>query len=105
MIKDWEKINKNTLCNLYIENENDPKLRDSYISAIILRYWNSIGKCYYKSSGYFTSDECYNQLITAILHALKNRPWLNPASNVFNDENGPDKVINRCIESTRITAF
>lgn len=100
-IPNWKKINKNTLINLYIENEKDPELANAYISAIICRYWNKLNKYYYTSRNSVNVEDCYDWLIRAILYGINYRPWKDPSNKLYNDPNGPDKVINRCIISTR----
>ena len=37
-IGDWKNLNKNQLCFKYIENEKNGRLKDSYLSAIIVKY-------------------------------------------------------------------
>ena len=100
-IPNWKKINKNDLINLYIENESNPELANSYISAIICRYWNKLNNYYFKSKNSVNVEDCYDWLIRAILYGINYRPWKDPNNKLYNDPNGPDKVINRCIISTR----
>lgn len=99
-IAGWKTINKNQLCNDYI---NAPEhLRDAYFSAILCRYWNNIDKYMRDSSGQFTADDGYNCLLHAITYALEHKAWLDEKQPVYNDPKGPDKVINRCIKTTRV---
>ena len=35
IIPNWEKIDKNKLCNLYIQNESNSELANAYLSGII----------------------------------------------------------------------
>lgn len=100
-IPNWKKINRNDLINLYIENENNPELANAYISAIICRYWNKLNKYYFTSRNSVNIEDCYDWLIRAILYGISYRPWKDPNNKLYNDPNGPDKVINRCIISTR----
>lgn len=103
-ISDWKHIDKNELINLYILHEND-SLRDVYLSAIILRYWNAINKYYTSSYKSASIQDCYDWLIHAVLYALKNRKWLDPNNKLYNDPTGPDKVMNRCIASSRLIFY
>ena len=105
MIPNWKTMDKNELCNLYIQHEDDEFLRESYISAIILRYWNKINKLYQRSKPAATLEDCYEWVIEAILYALKNRRWLDKDSTIYLDPTGPDKVINRNSECRRLTFF
>lgn len=100
LLPGWEKMNKNTLVNLYIENEHNED-SEIYFAAIMCRYWYNIGKYYNQSRNSVSIEECYDWLVHAITYALKHRKWLDPQSSMYNDPAGPDKVINRCIASTR----
>lgn len=100
--EDWRKMNKNDLVNKYIEVENNPVLANAYMSAIICRYWNSLNNYYLKSYRSVSPEDCYGWLLNAILWAVKHRKWKDPNNKLYNDPNGPDKVINRCIFSIRM---
>ena len=100
-IKGWDTMDKNVLANLYIKNENDENLRNSYFSALMCIYWYAIGKYYSESKNSVDIEDCYEWLIHAMTYALKNRKWTDPTNKLYSDPNGPDKVINRCIASTR----
>ena len=103
--EDWRHANKNDLINKYIEVEEDPKLRDAYISAIIVRYWGALDKYKMLSGRYVTPDMFHEWLVDAILKAIRNRKWKDPSNKLYNDPNGPDKVVNRCIISRRLEWF
>lgn len=102
-VQGWQEKDKNELINECIDHEGDEYLYESYLSAVILRYWGSVWTYYSRSkaSG-FTPEDCYSWLTEAIMYALKMKKWRNPSSPLFNDPNGPDKVINRCIYSRRL---
>lgn len=105
-IPDWKKINKNDLCNLYLENEvKNPYLAQCYLAAIICRYWTAIDKLYGMSYTAFSPEDCYSWLINAIMYALEHRRWKDPTCKLYTDPNGPDKVINRTMQSERLTAY
>ena len=101
IIPGWDKMNKNDLINKYIEVENDPQLANAYLSAIILRYWNALNKYYFTSYRSTDVETCHEWLVSAILRALRHRKWKDPSNKLYNDPDGPDKVINRCIYSQR----
>ena len=98
----WKDKSVNELCNLYVKNENNELLRQGYFSAIFLKKWGYIGKNYTasKASG-FTIEDCYDMVLDAILYTLKKRKWLDPECSMYKDKNGPDKILNRCIYSSR----
>ena len=105
LIENWRKINKNTLCNLYIANENEASLKEAYFSAIVARYWPAMTKMYQRCSFGISEEDCYHWLIDSVLYALEHRPWLDVKSNLYKDPAGPDKVINRCLKSKRLTHY
>lgn len=100
--ENWREMNKNDLVNRYIEVEDNATLANAYMSAIICRYWNSLNNYYLKSCNSVSPEECYGWLLNAILWAVKHRKWKDPNNKLYNDPNGPDKVINRCIFSIRM---
>ena len=103
IIDGWKDMNKNDLINKYIEVENDKKLADAYMSAIICRYWSKIST-YEMKSFKSVNDQTiyYDWLVSAILRAIKRRKWKDPNNKLYNDPNGPDKVVNRVIKCERL---
>jgi len=104
LIPDWKKYSKNELCNLYIKHEND-YLGEAFLAAIFCKYWNKLSTLFNTSKPAATIEDCYEWMVESILYALKNRKWLEEGNKLFNDPNGPDKVINRVIASRRATFF
>ena len=103
-IKGWLTMDKNELARKCIEMENTLDY-NSYLSALICRYWGLIGKFYNISTNLAEPEDCYNWLIDSITYALKHKQWENPESPIFNDPKGPDKVINRCMKSSRLIFY
>lgn len=99
---DWRTTDVNTLCNLYVDNENDVTLRDGYFAGVLLKKWGYIGRHYInsKNSG-FSIEDCYGMVVDAILYILKMHKWRDPSSKIYNDPAGPDKCLNRAIYSFR----
>lgn len=81
------------------------KDRDKYFAAAILKYWNKLEKYYYKCKLVATPEDVHTWLINAILYALDHKAWEDPKSNIYQDPNGPDKVVNRAMESIRLTFY
>ena len=104
-LPDWEQLSKNELCRKYVECENNSELQNSYLSAIMLRYWNLIGKYYYMSSNAATVEDCYEWLEDSVCYVLREASWKNTSKSLFNDPNGPDKAINRCMKCARLTHY
>jgi hypothetical protein len=103
-VPDWRKRDKNELIKMASELPNGPE-RDSYVSAIMLRYWNKLNRFYSKCKLVATQEDVHMWLTMALLYALDNKPWENPNSSIHGDKNGPDKVINRVMECRRITFY
>lgn len=59
-IKGWRELDKNTLLNLYIDNEHDEFLKNGYFAAIVIKYWSAIGKYYSDSKNSVNIEECYD---------------------------------------------
>lgn len=104
-IPNWRTMSKNDLCREYIKNEGNETLQNAYFSAIVYRYWNLISKYYYMSSNVATVEDCYEWLVDSVYGCLKATSWDNPNTSIYNDPNGPDKVINRCMKCARLTYY
>ena len=100
LVPGWRTKSKSELIKDYIQNEDDPKLKEGYISAILARYWNSLTKKYYKNQKSVRPEDCYDWIIDAVLYALNKKKWEEPDNKLHNDKNAPDKVVNRCIKSS-----
>lgn len=105
LIPGWEDMSKNDLCRICILHENNPQLYNAYFSAILYKYWNLISKYYHMCSGLASPETCYDWLIIAVTYALEHRSWEDPESSIYNDPNGPDKVINRSMKSSRLNLY
>lgn len=103
-LPNWKKVNKNELIKTAASLSNGPQ-RDSYVAAIMLNYWNKISKFHSKCKLVATPEDVHTWLTTSVMYALDKRPWESDTSSIFNDPNGPDKVINRCMECRRITFY
>ena len=106
IIPDWRTESIQQLSNNYIQYEKtDPILKDAYFAALMCRYWSAIDKYYMQSQPVASAEDCFEWLTHALLYALEHRKWLDPTSNIYDDPNGADKVINRCIKSTRLIFY
>ena len=102
IIPDYQSLDVNKLCNLYVENENNTYKKSGYFAAILLKKWGYIGRHYLesKSSG-FSIEDCYDMIVDAICYVLKAKSWLNPDKAIYKDPQGPDKCLNMAIWSSR----
>lgn len=105
VVPGWRDMNKNDLVNRCVDAEGNKTLYDGYISAIVARYWPLATKFYYQNSSSVTPEECYGWLLDSILYILDKKQWRDPTKAVYNDPNGPDKVINRCMISARLMFY
>lgn len=105
IIPGWTKMTKNDLCREYVLNKGKEELQNAYLSAILYKYWNLIGKYYYMSSNCATPEECYSWLVDSVSCCVNLASWEDPKSSIYRDPNGPDKVINRCMKCARLTYY
>lgn len=103
-VPNWKDEDKSELIRIASELPNGPE-RDSYVAAIMLRYWNKLSRFYSKCKLVATQEDVHMWLTMAVLYALDNKPWNNPESSIYGDKNGPDKVVNRVMECRRITFY
>lgn len=105
-IDNYATISTTILCNKYIEYKPINKdLAEAYLSAIVIRYWPLLSKYYANNYLVASPEDCYNWLITSILYALDKHKWLDPENKLFEDKNGPDKVIRKVMQSERLTFY
>ena len=105
IIPNWKNIPKNDLFRQYIEHEDDQYLRDAYYCAIMYKYWPAIQHYHYACNQLAPPEECYNWLVRAVTYTLKHRRWEDPTSSIYQDPDGPDKMVNRSLKSARLTYY
>lgn len=105
-IPNWKTMNKNKLANLYLEHEHSEPERSYYFSALMCRYWSNVYKFYRTSkSTKLDISDFTSWLAESLFVAFKYRRWKDPSNKLYNDPQAPDKVINRCIYSTRMRYY
>lgn len=106
IITNWEKLDKNKLCELYIQNESNPEIANAYLSGIIYKFWYMMSGSFYSQMVKVAEEEdCYNWYIDCILYVLEQRKWLDPNSNLYKDPKGPEKALCVTMNSRRINFF
>lgn len=107
LIPNWEKIDKNELCRLYVQAAAaHEEIADNYLSAILYLFWNVTEHNYYSQKYKIaTEGDCIDWTIIGVLKALSQHVWDNPNNSLFNDPKGPEKAINVCIYSTKINFY
>ena len=103
-LPDWQEWDKNDLIREAAYCENKLK-KEGLIAAIVVKYWNKIESMYYKTKLVTTPEECHSWLIKGIMYALDKKPWEREDASIYNDPKGPDKVVNRHVESCRLTFY
>ena len=103
-IDNWQEVNKNELVLKAIEHKGDI-MYESYLAAAILRYWNKIDSYYNKCKLVVSPEDVHSWVVGGVLYAINYQPWKNENGSIYNDPTGPDKVINRFIESRRVTFY
>lgn len=103
-IPEWRNIPKNQLAFLAVEKRYT-QYYDGYVSALMLKYWNKMIAYYHRCKLVITPEDAHTWLVNAVMYALDKHPWTNPNSSIYQDKNGPDKVINRVMESRRNTFY
>lgn len=103
VIPNWQHMDKNDLVRTACEVKDYEK--DGYVAAIMLKYWSKLNNYYYKCKLVTTPEDIHSWLVTAVMYAINRQPWKDPKMSVYEDKNGPDKVINRIIESKRLTFY
>ena len=104
-IPGWEKLNKNELCRLCIDNEDNDALHNAYFAAVLYNYCTTVSKYYQSCRGLVDEATCIEWLEDAVQYALLHRRWEDPNSSIYNDPNGPDKVINRIMKCTKVNLY
>lgn len=98
LIKDWRKLSQMELINGYLEKG---PLYQSYLSALIVKYWHIVDRNYYAKNSVQDITEIYNWYISAIMFAITNRPWENADSTIHNDPKAVEKVLNTFVKCTK----
>lgn len=103
LIPGWKKIRRSDLAFKYLEEkEKNSMLAESYLSALILKFWNVAESNYYKQIIKFADQEtCYEWVVDSIVYVLSKHVWTDPNSTLYQDKDAPEKAINVAIVSTK----
>jgi hypothetical protein len=71
----------------------------------MLNYWGKMENYYYRCKLVTSPEDIHTWLTIAVMYAINNKPWEDKEGSIYKDPNGPDKVINRIIESKRLTFY
>lgn len=100
---DYQAMSVDTLADGYCKalDEQDMDNMDSYLGALILRFWYRINKLLQENLNYSTDrTEYFDWLVEAINYACKYRKWQDPANKV-----NAQQCINQCIATIRLQHY
>ncbi len=100
---DYQSMSVNELADGYClaMDTNDEAGKNNYISALILRFWYTIGKMYDSSKGINLEREDFvSWLVEAINYACKYRAWQDPTKRT-----NAQAAINQCISTIRLQHY
>lgn len=101
-IPSWRKMSQMELVEKYLEGG---PYSESYLAAEILKFWHIIDRTLYKDKGLYDEYEVYTWYISAILYAIKNKPWENPKSSLYQDKKAIEKILNVFVKCQRVNWF
>ena len=105
LVKPYELYSIDELADAYCAaaaDNGDEKLKNIYISALILRFWYTIDKMY-KSNTVAPSleyEDFFWWLYEAIEYACKYRGWQDPTKNL-----NAQQCINKCINTIKLQKY
>ena len=102
VIPSWRKMSQMELVEKYLEGG---PYAESYLAAEILKFWHIIDRTLYKDKGLYDEYEVYTWYISAILYAIKNKPWENPKSSLYQDKKSIEKILNVFVKCQRVNWF
>lgn len=102
-IEGWEDKSKTELANGYVksEEEGNDYMMNCYFATLMCKYWYMIPYLYRQHKGFRLDIEEFVSLVEDSLRkGLSYRRWLDDSFAVSKEEDGAEKVFNRCIWST-----
>lgn len=103
LLGDYQAMGVNELADGYCLalDTNDSSKQNSYLSALILRFWYTIDKMYKKSANIgLDHEDFFSWLVEAINYACKYRAWQNP-----DKKTNAQASINQCINTIRLQHY
>lgn len=104
LAKPYESYSIDELADAYCEavDTNNETLKNTYISALILRFWHKIDKMYKANSvaPCLEQTDFFWWLYEAIEYACKYRGWQDPTKNL-----NAQQCINKCIDTIKLQKY
>ena len=105
IIQNVEELSDLDICKIYDES-SDEQVKNACIAQLAINHWEKINKYYYISrSLHLQKEDVLSWLFSAIWRALKDKAWENEESNLYNNENAFNIIINRIMFTTRATVY
>ena len=104
----FQALTKTQLANGYCDADEagNESLKNSYFSALMLRYWYKIFDFSKKSPNIGLELEDFSSWLSeALLMALSAKKWRDPSNKLYTDPDGPDKVINMWCNTIRLRKY
>ena len=102
LIPDWKSIPQ---LELAMKCAEGGPLYESYLSAMVLRFWHIIDRNLYRDKGLYPETEAYDWYINAIMVVVNSKPWDDPKSSVYKDPKAVEKILNTCVSCDRANWF
>lgn len=102
LIPNWKEIPQLELAKKCAEHDS---LYQSYLSALILKFWHIVDRNLYRDKGLYAETEAYDWYINAIMVVINSKPWDDPKSSVYNDPKAVEKILNTCVNCDRANWF
>ena len=104
LVKPYEQYTIDELADAYCEavDTNNERLKDVYISALILRFWYTIDKMHRSNTvaPCLEYEDFFWWLYEAIEYACKYRGWRDPAKKL-----NAQQCINKCIDTIKLQKY
>lgn len=101
-IPNWKQMEQLDLMNGYLAGG---PLAESYLAALIVKFWNIIDRTLYRDKNLYDEAEAYDWYISAIMYAISHRPWENPTSTIYQDPKAIEKILNMHVKCLRANWF
>lgn len=102
LVPNYKTMSQVELAEKYLEG--GPRA-ESYLAALIVRYWNIIEKLIYKDYGLYDKKEAYDWFINSLLYTLEQKPWRDAKSSLYNDPKAIERALNTCVKCDRANWF
>lgn len=101
-VPNYKELTQIELAEKYLEGG---AYAESYLAALVVRYWNIIEKLVYKDYGLYDEKEAYDWFINSLLYIIRDKPWQDETSSVYKDPKAIERMLNTCVKCDRANWF